>query len=74
MKKISEHITYAEGIHSSTAKRKSIDNTPNQTQLDCMKALAENVFEPIRKWCGGPIKVNSFFRLIKLFLIKIINF
>lgn len=66
MKKISEHITYAEGIHSSTAKREGIDNTPNQTQLDCMKALAENVFEPIREWCGGPIKVNSFFRSVVL--------
>ena len=66
MKKISEHITYAEGIHSSTAKREGIDNTPNQTQLDCMKAIAENVFEPLRKWCGGPIKVNSFFRSVVL--------
>mgnify|MGYP003634205565 FL=1 len=66
MKKISEHITYAEGIHSSTAKRKSIDNTPNKTQLDCMKALAENIFEPIREWCEGPIKVNSFFRSVVL--------
>ena len=25
--KISDHITYAEAIHSNTAKRKSIDNT-----------------------------------------------
>ena len=30
--KISEHITYAEAIHSNTAKRKRIDNTPNPTQ------------------------------------------
>jgi hypothetical protein len=27
-----------------------------------MKLLAEKVFEPLRKWVGGPIKVNSFFR------------
>jgi len=27
-----------------------------------MVAVAENVFEPLRKWVGGPIKINSFFR------------
>jgi hypothetical protein len=60
--KISDHITYAEAIHSQTAKRKGIDNTPNPTQIEAMKVIAEKVFEPLRKWTGGPIKVNSFFR------------
>jgi hypothetical protein len=27
-----------------------------------MVVLAENVFEPLRKWAGGPVKINSFFR------------
>lgn len=60
--KISDHITYAEAIHSQTAKRKVIDNTPNPAQVENMKIIAEKVFEPLRKWVGGPIKVNSFFR------------
>jgi hypothetical protein len=60
--KISDHITYAEAIHSNTGKRMGIDNTPNQTQVEAMKLLAEKVFEPLREWVGGPIKVNSFFR------------
>jgi hypothetical protein len=60
--KISDHITYAEAIHSNTAKRKGIDNTPSEAQVTAMKLLAEKVFEPLRKWVGGPIKVNSFFR------------
>ena len=60
--KISDHITYAEAIHSNTAKRKGIDNTPNPTQVENMKLLAEKIFEPLRKWTSGPIKVNSFFR------------
>jgi len=64
--KISDHITYAEAIHSNTAKRKGIDNTPSQTQVDAMKLLAEKIFEPLRKWVGGPIKVNSFFRSVTL--------
>ena len=60
--KVSDHITYAEAIHSQTAKRKGIDNTPNPNQIEAMKLLAEKVFEPLREWVGGPIKVNSFFR------------
>ena len=62
MENISKHITYAEAIHSQTAKRKCIDNTPNPTQVENMKVLAEKIFEPLREWVGGPIKVNSFFR------------
>ena len=64
--KISDHITYAEAIHSNTAKRKGIDNTPNQTQVDAMKLLSEKIFEPLREFVKGPIKVNSFFRSMAL--------
>ena len=60
--KISTHITYPEAIHSNTAKRKGIDNTPNPTQVETMKLTAEKIFEPLREFVGGPIKVNSFFR------------
>ena len=60
--KISDNITYAEAIHSNTAKRRGIDNTPNPAQVETMKVTAEKIFEPLRKWVGGPIKVNSFFR------------
>ena len=66
MDRISKHIAYAEAIHSNTAKRKGIDNTPNQTQVEAMKLLASQVFEPLREWVGGPIKVNSFFRSVTL--------
>jgi len=62
MEKISSHITYAESIHSNTAKRRGIDNTPNPTQVENMKLTAEKIFEPLREWVGGPIKINSFFR------------
>jgi zinc D-Ala-D-Ala carboxypeptidase len=27
-----------------------------------MVGVAENVFEPLRKWVGGSIKINSFYR------------
>ena len=60
--KISEHITLAEAIHSNTAKRFSIKNIPNEEQTNNMKMLAEKIFEPLRLWVGGPIKIKSMFR------------
>ena len=62
MDRISRHITYAESIHSNTAKRRGIDNTPNPTQVENIKLTGEKIFEPLREWVGGPIKINSFFR------------
>ena len=66
MENISKHITYNEAIHSNTAKRLGIENVPDAKQIENMKALAENIFEPLRLWVGGAIKVNSFFRSEKL--------
>ena len=59
---ISKHISYKEGVNSITAIRKGIDNEPNEEQLANMKLVAEKVFEPLRVFINGPIKVNSFFR------------
>ena len=63
---ISKHISTKEGIHSNTALRRGIGNEPNKEQLLNMKKIAEKVFEPLRKWVGGPIKINSFFRCPEL--------
>ena len=63
---ISEHISYKEGVYSTTAMRREIDNTPNNEQLDNMELIAEKVFEPLREWVGGAIKINSFFRCPEL--------
>lgn len=59
---ISKHISYKEGVYSITATRLGIDNIPNQYEFANMQVLAENVFEPLRNWVKGPIKINSFFR------------
>ena len=59
---ISEHISYKEATNSITAIRRGIDNVPNDEQLDNMELIAEEVFEPLREWVNGPIKINSFFR------------
>ena len=63
---ISKHISYKEGVYSITATRRGIDNTPNNEQLDNMELVAEEVFEPLRAYVGGPIKINSFFRCPEL--------
>ena len=60
--KISKHISWKEATYSRTGERQGLDNTPNEEQINCMKEVAENLFEPLREWVGGPIKINSFFR------------
>jgi len=62
MDNISKHISYKEATRSNTALRRGIDNTPNDEQLNNMELVANEVFEPLRDWVDGPIKINSFFR------------
>ena len=60
--KISNHISYKEAIKSNTALRVGIDNAPKAYEQQNMEIVAEKIFEPLRKWVGGPIKINSFYR------------
>lgn len=57
---ISKHISDKEGTYSRTALRLGIKNKPNKQQLNNMVKLAEEVFEPLREYANGPIKINSF--------------
>ena len=59
---ISKNISYKEAIKSNTATRLGIDNLPDQKQIDNMKLVADKIFQPLREFVGGPIKINSFFR------------
>ena len=63
---ISKHISDKEGVYSITAIRRGIDNTPGEKELENMRLLAEKIFEPLRKWVDGPIKINSFYRCPEL--------
>jgi hypothetical protein len=60
--KISDHISYKEGIKSNTALRMGIDNIPGVYEKQNMEIVAEKIFEPLREWVGGPIRINSFYR------------
>jgi hypothetical protein len=62
MDKISDHISYRESVRSSTADRLGIENKPGQVELVNMEIVAERIFEPLRDWVGGPIRINSFYR------------
>ena len=66
MYKISNHISYKEAVYSNTATRRGIENTPDEEQLVNMRLTANEVFEPLRVYVNGPIKINSFFRSPKL--------
>ena len=55
---ISEHISYKEGVYSTTALRRGINNEPNEQQLANMKLIGEKIFEPLRLFVGGPIKIK----------------
>ena len=59
---ISKNVSYKEAIKSNTATRLGIENLPDEQQIDNMKLVAEKIFQPLRKFVGGPIKINSFFR------------
>ena len=59
---ISKHISDKESVYSRTALRLGIDNTPTKEHKENMVKLANEVFEPLRAYVGGPIKINSFYR------------
>lgn len=59
MENISAHISFNEAIITHTG----LKNEPNGEQIANMKALAEMIFEPLRKGLGNqPIQINSMFR------------
>ena len=62
MDKLSKHVSYKEGVYSITAKRLGLKNDPTDVHLENMKLICEKVFEPLRSYVGGPIKINSFYR------------
>lgn len=60
--KLSKNLTLAEAVKSQTATRKGIDNTPTNDHLLALKAVANNVFQPVRDYFGIPIAVTSGYR------------
>jgi uncharacterized protein YcbK (DUF882 family) len=63
---LSKHVTIDEFCYSPTAIKKGIYNVMNAIQVQKAIQLCENVFEPIRKHLGKPIKISSGFRCYQL--------
>mgnify|MGYP003633195717 FL=1 len=59
---ISAHCSYKEGTYSATATKHGVDNVPTDEHLEVMKVTADKLFEPLREFVGGAIRVNSFYR------------
>jgi hypothetical protein len=57
---LSRNFTLQELTKSDTAIRKGIDNNPNADQIEKLKALCENILQPVR------VKVTSGFRSVEL--------
>jgi len=62
MPMISPHFSVAELSRSEAAARNGIDNTPDAEALENLRALCDNVLEPLRAAVGKPLRVNSAYR------------
>jgi zinc D-Ala-D-Ala carboxypeptidase len=60
--KLSKNLSLAEVTKSATAKRRLIANEPTEEHIENLKALAENIFQPIREEFMCPIFVSSGYR------------
>jgi len=58
---LSRNFSLQELIKSDTAIRKRIDNNPNADQIEKLKALCENILQPVRDHFGR-VKVTSGYR------------
>lgn len=61
-----KYFTIKELTKSSTATRYGIDNTPSKDIEENLKALVENILDPLRHAWGAPIIVTSGYRCSKL--------
>ena len=59
---LSPHFSLAELVVSQTAARRGLDNTPGPAVIAALRALCENVLEPVRVHYGRPVVVSSGYR------------
>tara|TARA_R110000868_G_scaffold280899_2_gene541295 strand:+ start:1061 stop:1525 length:465 start_codon:yes stop_codon:yes gene_type:complete len=59
---LTKNFTLSEMTKSETALRHDMDNSPDQTAISNLQALAAHVLQPVRDHYGMGVKVNSGFR------------
>ena len=62
---LTRNFTLSELTKSDTAIRKGINNNPNAEQVEKLKALCENILQPVRDHFGR-VKITSGFRSVEL--------
>ena len=60
--RLSQNFTLAELIKSQTAERKSINNNPNEDNIENLQRLCDHVLQPVRDHFGKVVSVSSGFR------------
>ena len=60
--KLSDNLSLAEVIKSNTATKHGIDNTPTEEHLENLRAIALDVFQPVRDHFRKPIYISSGYR------------
>ena len=64
---ISKNFSYSEFEKSDTANRLHINNAITSFEVrDNIKALVENILQPLRDDWGGPLFINSGYRCLEL--------
>ena len=63
---LTQNFTLNELVYSVTAEANKIDNRPNVKVVANLKALCENVLQPLRNSLGCPVIVSSGFRCAEL--------
>lgn len=59
---LSQNFSLQEMIKSQTAERKSIDNVPDDQQVEELVKVCVNILQPVRDHYGIPFTVSSGFR------------
>ena len=62
---LSRNFTLSELTKSDSAIRKGINNNPNAEQIEKLKALCENILQPVRDHFGR-VKITSGYRSVEL--------
>ena len=57
--RLSQNFTLAEMIKSQTAERKSINNNPNEDNIENLQRLCEHILQPVREHFGNVVSVSS---------------
>ena len=64
--KLSKNLSLKEATKSNTATRLGIKNEPEQWEINNLRAIAENIFQPVRDHFGVPIGISSGYRCKEL--------